>query len=237
MWPAGSVLDTSPPGELCSQPSRNTHEFPVCESILFYIVAPPVLPLGASPSSPRRVAGGRSRGLTRGSASDPGQGAMLAFCRLSTQPALLPWLCSLRHSLSIPLSDMDECETFGSEFCRNGQCLNTIPGYKCFCRTGYFYDSSRLECVGKIASKSRGDPHCVQRDRCGAAPRAVLAVHATGPSLDDRLPGTLPGNERGGGRERVTLSMSASLKHCSVLVCGQTRTSVRTKCTASTASV
>lgn len=49
---------------------------------------------------------------------------------------------------------MDECEIFGSEFCRNGQCLNTVPGYKCFCRTGYFYDSSKLECVGKMASKS-----------------------------------------------------------------------------------
>lgn len=49
---------------------------------------------------------------------------------------------------------MDECETFGSEFCRNGQCLNTVPGYKCFCRTGYFYDVGRLECVGKMTSKS-----------------------------------------------------------------------------------
>uniref|UniRef100_A0A8D0FCM4 Latent transforming growth factor beta binding protein 4 n=1 Tax=Strix occidentalis caurina TaxID=311401 RepID=A0A8D0FCM4_STROC len=47
---------------------------------------------------------------------------------------------------------------FGSEFCRNGQCLNTVPGYKCFCRTGYFYDSSRLECVGKMASRSSGHP-------------------------------------------------------------------------------
>lgn len=49
---------------------------------------------------------------------------------------------------------MDECETFGSEFCRNGQCLNTVPGYKCFCRTGYFYDAGRLECIGKMTSKS-----------------------------------------------------------------------------------
>uniref|UniRef100_A0A8B9FUM0 Latent-transforming growth factor beta-binding protein 1 n=1 Tax=Amazona collaria TaxID=241587 RepID=A0A8B9FUM0_9PSIT len=46
----------------------------------------------------------------------------------------------------VSFTDMDECEIFGSEFCRNGQCLNTVPGYKCFCRTGYFYDSSKLEC-------------------------------------------------------------------------------------------
>ena len=85
---------------------------------------------------------------------------MPAFCRYGTQSTLLPRLCSLRRSLppSIPLSDMDECEIFGSEFCRNGQCLNTVPGYKCFCRTGYFYDSSRLECVGKMASNSSGHP-------------------------------------------------------------------------------
>lgn len=141
---------------LCSQPSRNTHEFPICESILFPTIPRPALPVCASPSALRHGAGGRGGGgLTWGPASDPGQGAVLAFCRYNTQPALLPRLCSLRCSLppSIPPSDMDECEIFGSEFCRNGQCLNTVPGYKCFCRTGYFYDSSRLECVGKMVSK------------------------------------------------------------------------------------
>lgn len=227
---------------LCSRPSSNTLEFPICESILFPIIPPPTLPVGASPSAPRHVACGRGGGLTQGPAGDAGQGAMPAFCRYSTQAlppsmALLPETLSPSLPPSLPLSDMDECETFGSEFCRNGQCLNTVPGYKCFCRTGYFYDSSRLECVGKMASKSSGAPRCAQRDSCAAAPRVALAAHATGPALGDRLPGTLPGKERGGGRDRVTLPMSASLKHCSVLVRGQTRTSVRTKCTASTASV
>ncbi|XP_053132852.1 latent-transforming growth factor beta-binding protein 2 isoform X3 [Hemicordylus capensis] len=44
-------------------------------------------------------------------------------------------------------TDADECEMFGSEVCRNGHCVNTVPGYTCFCRSGYIYDSSRLECV------------------------------------------------------------------------------------------
>uniref|UniRef100_A0A674J4E0 Latent-transforming growth factor beta-binding protein 2 n=1 Tax=Terrapene triunguis TaxID=2587831 RepID=A0A674J4E0_9SAUR len=44
-------------------------------------------------------------------------------------------------------TDADECEMFGPEICRNGHCVNTVPGYKCFCRSGYLYDSSRLECV------------------------------------------------------------------------------------------
>ncbi|KAF2986134.1 hypothetical protein EK904_009662 [Melospiza melodia maxima] len=55
--------------------------------------------------------------------------------------------------------DMDECEIFGSEFCRNGQCLNTVPGYKCFCRTGYFYDSSRLECVDQ--DECQNEVYCI----------------------------------------------------------------------------
>uniref|UniRef100_A0A8C8SQE6 Latent-transforming growth factor beta-binding protein 2 n=1 Tax=Pelusios castaneus TaxID=367368 RepID=A0A8C8SQE6_9SAUR len=44
-------------------------------------------------------------------------------------------------------TDADECEMFGSEICRNGHCVNTVPGYKCFCRSGYLYDSSQLKCV------------------------------------------------------------------------------------------
>ncbi|OWK64160.1 Latent-transforming growth factor beta-binding protein 2 [Lonchura striata] len=59
----------------------------------------------------------------------------------------------------ISFTDMDECEIFGSEFCRNGQCLNTVPGYKCFCRTGYFYDSSRLECVDQ--DECQNEVYCI----------------------------------------------------------------------------
>uniref|UniRef100_A0A672TLS2 Latent transforming growth factor beta binding protein 2 n=1 Tax=Strigops habroptila TaxID=2489341 RepID=A0A672TLS2_STRHB len=54
---------------------------------------------------------------------------------------------------------MDECEIFGSEFCRNGQCLNTVPGYKCFCRAGYFYDSSKLECVDQ--DECQNEVYCI----------------------------------------------------------------------------
>ncbi|OXB73015.1 UNVERIFIED_CONTAM: hypothetical protein H355_016444 [Colinus virginianus] len=59
----------------------------------------------------------------------------------------------------ISFTDMDECETFGSEFCRNGQCLNTVPGYKCFCRTGYYYDAGRLECVDQ--DECQNEVYCI----------------------------------------------------------------------------
>ncbi|XP_059496899.1 latent-transforming growth factor beta-binding protein 1-like isoform X2 [Stegostoma tigrinum] len=56
--------------------------------------------------------------------------------------------------LSIPQSsfgrnykDADECSLFRSEVCKNGVCVNTVPGYSCYCPTGYYYHSIRLECV------------------------------------------------------------------------------------------
>lgn len=105
--------------------------------------------------------------------------------------AVLPVTLSL---LSPPLSDMDECETFGSEFCRNGQCLNTVPGYKCFCRTGYFYDPSRLECVGKMASKSSGAT-TVWRDRRAAAPNSCQGLPVTLLGMGEVAGSVLAGNE------------------------------------------
>ncbi|KAJ6661295.1 hypothetical protein lerEdw1_015432 [Lerista edwardsae] len=51
------------------------------------------------------------------------------------------------HPCPVIGSDADECEMFGPEVCRNGHCVNTVPGYTCFCRTGYIYDPGRLECV------------------------------------------------------------------------------------------
>uniref|UniRef100_A0A8C8VPM3 Latent-transforming growth factor beta-binding protein 1 n=1 Tax=Pelusios castaneus TaxID=367368 RepID=A0A8C8VPM3_9SAUR len=50
-------------------------------------------------------------------------------------------------------TDADECEMFGSEICRNGHCVNTVPGYKCFCRSGYLYDSSQLKCVDECENE------------------------------------------------------------------------------------
>ncbi|XP_019344239.1 latent-transforming growth factor beta-binding protein 2 isoform X6 [Alligator mississippiensis] len=47
----------------------------------------------------------------------------------------------------VSYTDADECEMFGPEICRNGRCMNTVPGYKCFCSLGYLYDPGRLECV------------------------------------------------------------------------------------------
>ncbi|XP_064408698.1 latent-transforming growth factor beta-binding protein 4 [Latimeria chalumnae] len=43
--------------------------------------------------------------------------------------------------------DVDECKLFKSELCKNGVCVNAMPGYSCYCQTGYYYDMLRLECI------------------------------------------------------------------------------------------
>uniref|UniRef100_A0A4W6ERR2 Latent transforming growth factor beta binding protein 1 n=1 Tax=Lates calcarifer TaxID=8187 RepID=A0A4W6ERR2_LATCA len=36
---------------------------------------------------------------------------------------------------------------FGSDICKNGQCSNLFSTYTCYCRSGFYYDNIRLECV------------------------------------------------------------------------------------------
>uniref|UniRef100_A0AAQ4RE16 Latent transforming growth factor beta binding protein 2 n=1 Tax=Gasterosteus aculeatus aculeatus TaxID=481459 RepID=A0AAQ4RE16_GASAC len=43
--------------------------------------------------------------------------------------------------------DANECEMFGSDICKNGQCSNLFSTYTCYCRSGFYYDNVRLECV------------------------------------------------------------------------------------------
>ncbi|XP_037533832.1 latent-transforming growth factor beta-binding protein 1 [Nematolebias whitei] len=43
--------------------------------------------------------------------------------------------------------DVDECKRFHPEVCKNGVCVNNIPGYSCYCSSGYVYNSMMLECV------------------------------------------------------------------------------------------
>ncbi|XP_043916428.1 latent-transforming growth factor beta-binding protein 3 [Protopterus annectens] len=43
--------------------------------------------------------------------------------------------------------DIDECVLFGNEICKEGKCVNTQPGYECYCKQGFYYDSNLLQCV------------------------------------------------------------------------------------------
>ncbi|XP_017537179.1 latent-transforming growth factor beta-binding protein 4 isoform X2 [Pygocentrus nattereri] len=43
--------------------------------------------------------------------------------------------------------DVDECKLFDPEVCKGGVCVNNIPGYSCYCPSGYYYDNVLLECI------------------------------------------------------------------------------------------
>lgn len=54
-----------------------------------------------------------------------------------------------RAHLSPPFpSDVDECQLFQDQVCKSGVCVNTAPGYSCYCSNGFYYHAQRLECVG-----------------------------------------------------------------------------------------
>ncbi|XP_066474304.1 latent-transforming growth factor beta-binding protein 1 isoform X2 [Tiliqua scincoides] len=51
------------------------------------------------------------------------------------------------HGVVAPsYKDADECLLFGQEICKNGFCLNTQPGYECYCKQGTYYDPVKLQC-------------------------------------------------------------------------------------------
>lgn len=61
-------------------------------------------------------------------------------------------------------TDIDECILFGAEICKEGKCVNTQPGYECYCKQGFYYDGNLLECVGECGRpvavrKQLGDTH------------------------------------------------------------------------------
>lgn len=71
--------------------------------------------------------------------------------KLQVKPRPLGTHVSLGHT------DIDECILFGAEICKEGKCVNTQPGYECYCKQGFYYDGNLLECVGEPSySASRG---------------------------------------------------------------------------------
>lgn len=51
-------------------------------------------------------------------------------------------------SMGLPAyRDIDECTLFGQEICKEGVCMNTQPGFECYCKQGYYYDGSLLQCL------------------------------------------------------------------------------------------
>ncbi|KAL0620935.1 Latent-transforming growth factor beta-binding protein 1 [Plecturocebus cupreus] len=70
-------------------------------------------------------------------------------CEIFPCPVLGTERIVVRHSGLCLLSqnfDADECLLFGQEICKDGFCLNTRPGYECYCKQGTYYDPVKLQC-------------------------------------------------------------------------------------------
>uniref|UniRef100_A0A665WA94 Latent-transforming growth factor beta-binding protein 4 n=1 Tax=Echeneis naucrates TaxID=173247 RepID=A0A665WA94_ECHNA len=95
-----------------------------------------------------------------------------------------------------PYIDANECEMFGSDICKNGQCSNLFSTYTCFCRSGFYYDNIRLEYYDECAfGNACEDGVCVNTAgsfNCFCSPPLVLdstrrrciSVNITGETLE-----------------------------------------------------
>lgn len=94
-------------------------------------------------------------------------------------------VCPIREPDFLSVSpDVDECKRFFPEVCKNGVCVNNIPGYNCYCSNGYVYNSTLLECVGTSARRHVREPFeeellsfCVTgQRRTGGSPRCHTSL-------------------------------------------------------------
>lgn len=63
---------------------------------------------------------------------------------------------------SLGHTDIDECILFGAEICKEGKCVNTQPGYECYCKQGFYYDGNLLECVGEPSCSASQGSNLIQ---------------------------------------------------------------------------
>ncbi|MCJ8733479.1 hypothetical protein PDJAM_G00223900 [Pangasius djambal] len=95
--------------------------------------------------------------------------------------------------------DVDECKLFDPDLCKGGVCVNNIPGYSCYCPSGYYYDTDLMECIDNDECES-GDMcpggQCVNTlgsHYCTCEPPLVLddtqrsCVNNSGLTVDENL--------------------------------------------------
>ncbi|XP_051579497.1 latent-transforming growth factor beta-binding protein 1-like isoform X2 [Myxocyprinus asiaticus] len=88
-------------------------------------------------------------------------------------------------SLEENFKDADECMLFKDEICKDGYCLNTPGGYECYCKSGLYYDESKLQCVD--TDECLDDFNCIDGEcmntygsyQCFCTPPLVLALDNT----------------------------------------------------------
>ncbi|KAM9367882.1 fibrillin-2 [Phaethornis superciliosus] len=69
-------------------------------------------------------------------------------CELCPLPATTQYkkLCPHGQGYTTDGRDIDECKVM-TNLCRNGQCINTVGSFRCFCKIGYTTDISGTSCI------------------------------------------------------------------------------------------
>ncbi|XP_037675602.1 latent-transforming growth factor beta-binding protein 4 isoform X4 [Choloepus didactylus] len=134
-----------------------------------------------------------------------GSGCRIQQCP-STETAEYQSLCPHGRGYLAPSGDpglrrdVDECQLFRDQVCKSGVCVNTAPGYSCYCSNGYYYHTQRLECIDNDECADE-EPACegglcvntVGSYHCTCEPPLVLdgsrrrCVSNESQSLDDNL--------------------------------------------------
>ncbi|KAI1893358.1 hypothetical protein AGOR_G00122900 [Albula goreensis] len=95
--------------------------------------------------------------------------------------------------------DVDECKVFSPEVCKSGVCVNNIPGYSCYCSTGYYYDRILLECIdineceqedtceGGVCVNTVGSHYCSCEAPLVLDDTQRRCVNSTGLTIDENL--------------------------------------------------
>ncbi|XP_061136255.1 latent-transforming growth factor beta-binding protein 4-like [Syngnathus typhle] len=95
-------------------------------------------------------------------------------------------------------TDVDECKRFHPEVCKNGVCVNNIPGYSCYCSSGFVYNVALLECVdldeceqesceGGLCVNTLGSYYCSCPPPLALDDTQRKCVNASRLSLDENL--------------------------------------------------
>uniref|UniRef100_A0A8U8BUR0 Uncharacterized protein n=1 Tax=Geospiza parvula TaxID=87175 RepID=A0A8U8BUR0_GEOPR len=94
--------------------------------------------------------------------------------------------------------DIDECGLFGAEICKGGKCVNTQPGYECYCKAGFDYDSALRQCLD--VDECLDESNCVD-GACENTRGSFRCTCGPGARYHPGLRRCLPGPEHGMGRD------------------------------------
>ena len=78
--------------------------------------------------------------------------------------------------------EINECDLMPG-ICKNGQCINTIGGFKCECNVGYVYDESSHQCIDKNECLQTGQS-CLAPAQCINTPGSFKCSCPDGYKLD-----------------------------------------------------